>query len=128
MTAASDRLETVAIAYSQAEIAVLYSFLEGHGIWTALHSHGQVAVNWGITLALGGVRLQVREEDAPEARALLAEIAQRPFTGRLFTGHRAFDLLLAIVIMLASGPPPPARLPASFILNGRAAAARPDQG
>jgi hypothetical protein len=38
--AGSDRLETIAIAFSQAEIAVLYSFLEGHGVWTTLHSYG----------------------------------------------------------------------------------------
>ena len=119
-----NRLETVAIAYSQAEIAVLYAFLEGHGIWTSLHSQPIVSVQWGATLALGGVQVRVHSEDAPAARTFLAEIEQKPFTGRIFTGHRLLDLLLAVMLLLACGAAPPARVPAFFLLNGRSAGPR----
>ena len=119
-----DRLETVAIAYSQAEIATLHSYLDGHGVRTFLHSFTQVGTQWGMTLALGGVRLEVRAEDAPAARALLARIDSRPFTGRLFTGNFFVDLLLALVLLAFAGAAPPARLPATFLPGPAGAALR----
>ena len=51
----SDRFETVAIAYSQPEVAALRSCLEGHGIWTVSMSQGHASADVGLTLALGGI-------------------------------------------------------------------------
>jgi hypothetical protein len=117
----SDRFETVAIAYSQPEVAALRSCLEGHGIWTVLMSQGHASVTIGLTLALGGIQVRVHSEDAEAARAILARIRQAPYRGRIYTDNRLIDLALTLMILIAFGVPPPARIPADFLLDGRTA-------
>ena len=117
----SDRFETVAIAYSQPEIAVLRSCLEGQGIWTVSMSQGHASVEIGLMLALGGVQIRVHSDDAEEARAILAGIGQAPYRGRIYTDNRLIDLALTVMILVAFAVPPPARLPAVFLLNGATA-------
>ena len=113
----SDRFEKVAIAYSQPELAALRSCLEGHGIWTVSISQGHASADVGLTLALGGIAIRVHSDDAEEARAILAGIEQARYRGRIYTDNRLIDLALTVMI-LAFGVPPPARLPAVFLLDG----------
>ena len=116
----SDRFETVAIAYSQPEIAALRSCLEGHGIWTVSMSQGHASAHVGLTLALVGIAIRVHSDDAEDARAILAGIEQARYRGRIYTDNRLIDLALTVMILVAFAVPPPARLPAVFLLNGAA--------
>jgi hypothetical protein len=114
--ATSERLEAVAIVYDQAQLAVLQSLLEDRGLHVLALSRQLISMQWDMALAFGGVRLCVPESEATVARARLAELDPwKP--GRLFTGNRAFDLVLAAAILLAFAVPPPARLPATFLLD-----------
>lgn len=49
--------------------------LEAEGIPAFLHSAGHSTVNWPITLAIGGIRLQVPPSAVEEARQVLEEAA-----------------------------------------------------
>jgi hypothetical protein len=49
------------------------SVLESAGIFSFLQDENLVRVDWGAGIAVGGVRLQVRPEDAKEADALLSQ-------------------------------------------------------
>lgn len=63
----------------EAEIA--RGMLESEGIPAFLHSVGYSQLNWIMTLALGGILLQVPASAEQEARALLASIENRPDDG-----------------------------------------------
>ena len=63
--------------------------------------------------------MRVRGEEAEEARALLAAIEREPIRARLFTGYWAFDLVIAITLLIAGGVPPPARVPAVVVADLR---------
>lgn len=106
-----DPFEPIAIVYSQDELALLTSRLHSEGIWTFSHGARHVAVDPALTLALGGVRLLVRREQAEDAREVLAmgEAWQR--AGGVYARSRVLDLALALLLALMAGVPPPARIP-----------------
>ena len=51
------------------------SVLESAGIYCFLQDENFVRVDWGAAISLGGVRLQVRPEDASDAEAVLSQPA-----------------------------------------------------
>jgi hypothetical protein len=113
--------ETVAIVYSQPELAVLLSYLGDRGIWTVPLTYGHAAVQWTWTVALGGIRVRVRREDAVAARDALAAIERRAFVGGIYSDDRLLDIVFALLLTLAFFIPPPARIPAFFLPGGRVA-------
>jgi len=73
-----DPFETVAIAYSQPQAGVILSMFGWYGIPAFAQNIEHVRVSPPLTLALGGIPIRVRRDFADEARALLAEAAERP--------------------------------------------------
>ena len=69
-----DRFEIIAWVYSQSELAVLLSFLANEDIHVLPIARGHASVDWGFTLALGGIEVRVHAAEAERARALLAGI------------------------------------------------------
>src|SRR5271170_5735475 len=64
---------TVRRCFSLPEAQVIQSHLEGSGIETFLPDELTVQNDWLWTNAIGGVRVQVHEEDVERARELLDE-------------------------------------------------------
>ena len=52
--------------------------LESEGVPAFLHSNNHSQVNWPITLALGGIRLQVPSSAAQEAKEILQSVVPLP--------------------------------------------------
>jgi hypothetical protein len=117
MTAAmiSDRFETVAWVYSPSDLALLLSKFVDAGIHVQRVGLGHAAADPGMTTALGGVALRVREADAAEARALLAGLDAIPHRAPLFPG-----LLPVFLAMAFFGAGPPPRQIPTFVLDGAA--------
>lgn len=118
----SGPLETVAVAYSQSELAVLLSLLEDRGIAAFPFHRGQISVSWTLTVALGGVPVQVMLEDADEARAELKAVGRSWPTNGIYADERWLDIILLLMMLVLFWMPPPARLPA-FVIAGRSSAA-----
>jgi hypothetical protein len=55
------------------EAQVLQSYLEGSGIKCFLPDEMTLQTDWLLSNAIGGVRLQVAEEDAERAKSLLQD-------------------------------------------------------
>ena len=115
-------LQTVAIAYSQTQLALLLSRLENEGIWVAPASYHQIAAQWWMTVALGGVAVQVREFDAETARTLLSSLEPYAFRERIFSAYRPVELVLIAGLFVTGFFVPPARIPMDVVFGeGRAA-------
>lgn len=111
-----DRFATVAWVYSPSDLAILLSKLDHEGIYTCCAGRGHASVDFGVTTALGGVRVGVHEGDLADAEAVLATLD--PFLHRapsLF-GFRPLDLLFWLVVALFGVGPPPRQLPA-YVVN-----------
>ena len=112
MTSGPD-FETVAIVYSQPQLALFLSLFEQERIWVVPISYGHVSAQWNLTLALGGVRLRVHPSDADAARELLAGLDRYAFSRRgLISDNRLVDILLIVGLFLVGFFAPPARIPA----------------
>ena len=70
-----DRLVTVATFDNLVEAHMARNCLEAAGLKSFLMDEETVGMAWHLSNALGGVKLQVGEEDADEALAVLAEAA-----------------------------------------------------
>jgi hypothetical protein len=70
---AADDLVTIDRFIFIAEAEIARATLEAAGIDAVLTDENIVRMSWGDAQAHGGVRLQVRAEDAEEAQAILAE-------------------------------------------------------
>jgi len=104
-------LVVVATVYSRIEFAVLLSLLEQEGIWAAARGAYHVGLDPALTVALGGIDLQVSRHDADRASQLLTPIA-RCFPHRgIYSDFRPLDVVLALLLCWF-GLPPPARIPA----------------
>jgi hypothetical protein len=112
---APDRFETIAWVYSQTELAVLLSRLEHEDIHVLPVARGHASVEWGLTLALGGIEVRVHAAEAEEARTLLAGIDRTPFRRGVFSDNRLVDGVVMVVLALAGLFVPPARMPAEFV-------------
>jgi hypothetical protein len=125
MIDAPDRLETIAWVYSQSELAVLLSFLANQDIYVLPIARGHASVDWGFTLALGGIEVRVHADEAEDARILLAGIDRTPFRRGVFSDNRLIDGVIMVVLVVAGLFAPPARMPAEFVAP-RAAVRRAD--
>ncbi len=117
-------LATVAWVYDRSELSLLLSLFEHHDIWVVQVGAQHIAIDWSLTVALGGVELRVHAEQAEAARALLAGLDRRAPSRRFFLDNRLLDILLVLVLFASTGMPSPARLPASFVLGPAVAARR----
>jgi len=123
-----DCFVTVAWVYDRCELALLLSLFEDRGIWVVQVGGHHVAIDWAITMALGGVELRVRGADAEAARNLLAGL-DRPERRRcVFVDNRLLDTLLMLAMLVAFWIPPPAKLPAHFAFDRAAIARRAERG
>jgi len=121
---ASDRYVTIAWVYDAGELALLLSLFEWEEIPVVPIGHGHAAVQWNIVVALGGVRLRVREQDAPAALKLLAGMQRTPQRSvRFFAKDKLVDVLLVLLIFLLGGLAVPARIQAEFAVARRERAA-----
>lgn len=102
-TAAPDRFDTIAWVYNPSDLALLLSRFMDAGIHVQRIGLGHAAADPGLTTALGGVALRVREDDAGAARALLAELDPNPYRERLFLGLLPIFLVMAV---FGIGSPP----------------------
>lgn len=57
------------------EAHLLRAHLEGHGIAAYVRDDHTVTADWAISNAIGGVKVEVEDEDLAEAQALLAAFA-----------------------------------------------------
>jgi hypothetical protein len=110
-----DRFETLAWVYSQSELAVLLSRLEHEDIYVLPIARGNASVDWGLTLALGGIELRVHAAEAEDARTLFAGIEPTPFRRGVFSDNRVVDGFIMVVLAVAGLFLPPARIPAVFV-------------
>ncbi len=60
------------------EAEMLRSFLEGSGIEATIRDDYTVTADWGLSNAVGGVKVDVADEDAERALALLREFSPPP--------------------------------------------------
>jgi hypothetical protein len=72
------KLVTVKTFLDQPEAYIARSLLEQHGITAFLFNQNFVAVSWLSMFAVSGLRLMVVEEEAAQARAILAEALAQP--------------------------------------------------
>jgi hypothetical protein len=105
----------VAYVYSQDELAVLTSRLSWENIWCFAHSARHIAIDVGLTWALGGIRLFVHREAAKAARALLAETPAWERVGGVYDRWPVLDWVMALFLVLATGVAPPARIQSSLV-------------
>jgi hypothetical protein len=116
----SDRFATVAWVYDQGELALLLSLFDRADIWVVPITRGHVSVQWWLTVALGGMRLRVHEEDAEAALALLAGLERMPQTSvRILFRDKLADVLLILLFFLLFVLAPPARIQAEFAMARR---------
>lgn len=66
-----DRLITIATFSHPEEAYIWRAKLDSEGIWSSVADANIVTMNWLYCNAVGGVKLQVRESDAPEANEVL---------------------------------------------------------
>jgi hypothetical protein len=120
MEATSDRFATVAWVYDAGELGLLLSLFEWEQIPVVPLGYHHTAVQWNIIIALGGVRLQVREEDVPAALALLASLERTPQKSvRFFARDKMVDVLLTLLVFFLCGLAVPARIQADFAVARR---------
>jgi hypothetical protein len=101
------RLVTIASVYNYSELYPLLCLLRTNGIAASVLDEGHVRTQW-ITIALGGIRVAVPDEQLPLAREILADVDPRPV--RSPWGFA--DLAVFMMLALFFGVPPPARAPA----------------
>jgi hypothetical protein len=114
-----DRLVTIASVYSRSELYALLALLRTNGIFAATVGEGHARVDWPITVALGGVGVQIRAGDVALARELLGGIDRNPYRGPVYSENRILDVILMLLLLLPLGVPPPARIPAAFYFAER---------
>lgn len=116
-----DPFQTVAIAYSQPQALVLLSLFGWHGFPAYARGLEHARADCPMTLALGGIPIRVLSEVAEEARALLAEAAEREVEERAPSplAYRIGKVLGLGVI----GAAPPPRVAASIVPSYSAATA-----
>jgi hypothetical protein len=92
----------------------LLSRLEHEDIYVLPIARWNASVDWGMTLALGGIELRVHAAEAEAARALFAGIEPTPFRRGVFSDNRLVDGVVMVVLAIAGLFIPPARIPAVF--------------
>jgi hypothetical protein len=104
-----DPFETVAIAYSQSQVAVLTSLFAAYGIPLIAMNVETLRANPAWTLALGGFPIRVPREAAADARGLLTEAAETPDEDLREPGPFAERVLTTLFLGITGLTPPPRR-------------------
>lgn len=111
-----DAFETVAIAHSQPQAAVLLSFLHWHGIPAFAMNLETVRTLTHFTVALGGIPIRVHRDAASDAHALLAEIeADHSRDEPPRRAERQGAVVAALLCFLLVGAAPPPRMAAVLL-------------
>ena len=79
-------LVTVATFHGLWEAELAKARLGAEGIGSTIPNENLIRLHWGMLPAVGGVRLQVREEDAEAATEILANAARRAGFGLVADG------------------------------------------
>lgn len=115
-----DPFETVAIAYSQPQAAVILSLFEWNGIPAYAANLETVRASTPLTLALGGIPIRVLREAAAEAREILTESVERTpeeeeseAPAETLSDRVAMVGFVGVLGMMAVAPPP--RLPVEIV-------------
>lgn len=74
------KLITLKVFDTAIEARILKNKLEGDGIVCFIFDENIVTLNPLLNFAVGGIRLQVNEEDFSKAKDILNEIDEQPFT------------------------------------------------
>lgn len=112
---AQDSFETVAIVYSQLEVAVMLSMFEFYGIPAYALGIDHARAFWPIALALGGILVRVHPDTKDDARELLAEIATRPAVVRPRLTRDPVSRTVGYFFMLLFGVGVPTRSASTFL-------------
>lgn len=116
----SNRFVTVAWVYDPSELALLLALFEQSDIWVVPMGRHHVAIDWSVTVALGGVRLRVHEENVAAALALLAGLERTPQRSvRYLFQDKMADLLLILLVFCIGLWAAPARIQAEFAVARR---------
>jgi hypothetical protein len=113
----ADRLVTIATFDVPEQAQMAKSALEAGGIPAAVSDEMTVSLFWHYSNALGGIKLQVREEDAERASAVLDEALGPP-------GERVIDPD-RLATEAESTPPEPGEQPEPAATGPRSAAGEP---
>ncbi|MDH7972137.1 hypothetical protein QH494_08060 [Sphingomonas sp. AR_OL41] len=123
-----DAFETVAIVYSQPETVVMLAMFTQYDIPAYAVGFDHARAAWPMLLALGGIIVRVHPAAADEARALLAEVAQRPAVIRpRFVINPVLHIAFGILAMMLAAPPP-TRATATYFLGNARRAGNKSQG
>lgn len=76
-------LTTVAIFREPWEAQLFRSRLQAEGLLAFLQYDHRVAIDWMYAFAIGGVHVQVVDDEAPEARAVIARLRAGDFRAEL---------------------------------------------
>ena len=109
-----DPFETVGIAYTQPQAAVILSMLAWNGIPAYGMNLETIRASASLTLALGAIPIRVRRDSAEEARALLSEAAERVVEKPQPRQPLGYRIVKTLTFALIGAPPPP-RLSATVI-------------
>jgi len=120
---ANDTFETVAITYSQPETLVMLAMFEQYGIPAYALGFSHARAVWPLMLALGGIIIRIHPDALDAARALLAEVAERPAARRPRSFANWVPYVLLAILGTGLGVPPTTRTASTFILGDRR---RPD--
>ena len=99
-------LTTIQIYFDRSEAVVAQATLEAHGIYAVLPDWYHVSNAWHYTVAMQGIRLSVRDEDAATALELLkpASDFEEPETEASIT-----STVIAFLCFFLTGVPYPVR-------------------
>lgn len=95
-------LRLLAHFYDRNEALIVRGALEAAGVLTFLENFEQIALQPLHEIALGGVRLMVRDEDLSDALAVLSEARRH----RVFEGERLSQnkhLAASLLVMMGTG-------------------------
>ena len=77
----TDNLETVATFHDLTQAQGARAALEAEGISTELQDETTGSIDWGLMPALGGLRLQVRQEDVARALEIIEQLPGEEMPG-----------------------------------------------
>jgi hypothetical protein len=116
-----DRFVTLATVWTQSELHSLLTLLRTHRILAFALGGRHSSVDPAMAVALRGIRVRIPIEDLPLAVELIADVDRTPYCGPIFSRNQLANIA-AVVLMVVSFCPAPARIPAFFHFEMR----RPD--
>jgi hypothetical protein len=122
-SAGNDRFVTLATLWTQSELHCLLTLLRTHGILAFALGERHASVEPDLAIALCGIRVRIPIDDLPLAVELIASVDRTPYAGPVFSRNRLANIA-AVVLLLISFCPVPARIPAFFHFEMRMPDAR----